>query len=409
MRLEVRGQCPQYVFVAHDVDVLIHRDDGLQIRIPAQQAEHDLARFARARLAQGDIGMEMRARAGVVHCRDAGEALLELFHHFRFARHSSQVQMLGGVAAQHIHQHGIAPAQDALHPEQVVGGTVGGVAGELAERAFIHLLGRIDHAFEHIFGIGRHRNAMTRCAHHLQRGAEQAAGDMTLVHAQWQTRRAGQHEQRMGADHHRCGQGAAQFLCGLEQPPQMTARMQAGGQGILAMQHGAMKAHVAVALLRMLGNDHAIGDVGRTVGGKVLQQRQAVQIDVVLLHQIEDRSAGQLRGGAQIARPALVFGMNAGRIDTQHAADALARSEQVGHGAGSAADGRHAARGIGGIACAHLGEQQQRMPSLLGQRTGDGGDLLISRHRLAHLQHIVGMGSAIVGQKAAQVLRRMPG
>ena len=204
MRLEVGGQCPQYVFVAHDVDVLIHRDDGLQIRIPAQQPKHDLARFARARLAQGDIGMKVRARTGVVHCRHTGKTLLQLFHHFRFARHPSQVQMLGGVAAQYIHQHGIAPAQDALHPEQIIGGAVGGVTGEFAKRAFIDLLGRIDLAFEHVFGIGRHGDAMTRCAHHLQRGAEQAAGDVTLVRTQRQTRRAGQHEQRMGADHHRC-------------------------------------------------------------------------------------------------------------------------------------------------------------------------------------------------------------
>ena len=180
--------------------------------------------------------------------------------------------------------------------------------------------------------------------------------------------------------------------------------MQAGGQGILAMQHGAMKAHVAVALLRMLGNDHAIGNVGRTVGGKVMQQWQAVQIDVVLLHQIENRAAGEFLWGTQIARPALVFGMNASRIDPQHATDALARSEQIGHGAGGAT---HNAGST--IRCAYLGEQQHRMPSLFGQGTGDGGDLLIGRHRLAHLQHIVGIGSAIVGQKAAQVLRRRLG
>ena len=49
----------------------------------------------------------------------------------------------------------------------------------------------------------------------------------------------------------------------------------------------------------------------------MLQQRQAVQIDVVLLHLIKDRSAGEFCGGAQIARPALVFGMNAGRIERE--------------------------------------------------------------------------------------------
>ena len=93
MRLDMRGNGPQHLRIVRDVDVAIHGHDSLEIRVPAEQPEHDLARFAVACLVQRDVGMEVRARVGIVHGgRRAGKRSFSFSHHFGFARQAREVR-----------------------------------------------------------------------------------------------------------------------------------------------------------------------------------------------------------------------------------------------------------------------------------------------------------------------------
>ena len=87
----------------------------------------------------------------------------------------------------------------------------------------------------------------------------------------------------------------------------------------------------------------------------------------------------------------LVFGMDArGRYAAEHAADPLARGEQVG-------DQRR-------VQALHLLEHQRRMPALRGQGPDHGGDVLVAPHRLAHRQQVLREVLAVGRDETVQVL-----
>jgi hypothetical protein len=107
MRLEMRGQRPQHLAVVRDVDIAVHRDHVFQVRVPAEQGEHDLPRLAIAALIQRHVAMKVRAGIRVMHGGDGGETRLELLAHFRFAGQPGEGQVFGVAAAHHVDQPGV--------------------------------------------------------------------------------------------------------------------------------------------------------------------------------------------------------------------------------------------------------------------------------------------------------------
>ncbi|MNK97791.1 hypothetical protein D3C87_1181380 [compost metagenome] len=298
--------------------------------------------------------------------------------------------MLGRIAADHIDQPRIAAAHHRLHAQQVVGGAIGRIAGELAERPFLDARRRVDHPFQHDLGVRRHGDAITRRPYHLKRRTEQPAGHVALVHAVRQSCRAGQHEQRMGADHHRHRQRLAGRRGALEHAPQVPARMQAGGDLAGRVQHRPVIAGVADAGLGVFGNQDGIGDVGAPVRGEVPDRGNRRQIDL-LLHDVRHRAARQHAWRLHAAAARLVLGMDAGRRDSaEHAPHALARGEQVGD------QRRGEAR--------HVLEHDGRMAVLRGQCPDQRGRVLVGGHGVAHGQDVVGIRRAVRGQKGVEVL-----
>ena len=64
--LEVGGQCPEHLGVIGDVDVVVNRDDRLEVGVPTQEAEHHLAGLTHAPLAELDVAVEVATRVRVV-------------------------------------------------------------------------------------------------------------------------------------------------------------------------------------------------------------------------------------------------------------------------------------------------------------------------------------------------------
>ena len=223
MRLEVRGQRPQHLAVVADVDITVHRDHGFQVRVPAEQGQHDLPRLAVAALIQRHVAVKMRAGIRVMHGGDGGETCLQFLAHFRFARQAREGQMLGVAAAHDVDQPGVLAPQQGVDAQHVVGRAIRGVTAEFAERAFLGVGRRVDGAFQHKLGVRRHTDAVARGFHQLQRCAEQTASDGTLIAAIGQARSGGEHEQRMRTDHHRHAQFFATLAGGLQHPPQVPA------------------------------------------------------------------------------------------------------------------------------------------------------------------------------------------
>ena len=273
-------QRPEDLRVVADVDVLVDRDHRLHVGIPAEEREHDLARFALAACAQRHIGVEVHARVRVMQARHARKALHQLLGHLGLARHAREVQVLGRVAAHDVYKDGVLAAQQRVDAEKRVRGAIGGVTGEFAERAFVNSGVGVESAFEHDLRRGGHADAVLGRLHDLERRAEQAAGDAALIRAVGEPGRGGHHEERMRADHHRHRQRPLLLPGDLQRAPQMAARMQARRQLALRVQHRAVVAEIA----RLLTHHDAVGDVRRLVGLEMLEQRQFAQVDALLHH-----------------------------------------------------------------------------------------------------------------------------
>ena len=186
----------------------------------------------------------------------------------------------------------------------------------------------------------------------------------------------------------------------LQQPPEVAARMQAGGQLGLRVQHRAVVAQIADAGVGMLGDDHRVGDVGRAVGLEVLAAAAGVRrsmsspCSISSLH----RAALDARAAPPLARARLVGRVQAAGVDAEQPADALARGEHVGRDRARRARRRASNTSSG---C--------RPPA--AKRGDDGGDLLVVAHRLGDDEHVLGMlarGSAR-GSGWKSWRRRTPG
>ncbi|MNO94421.1 hypothetical protein D3C76_860390 [compost metagenome] len=378
----MRGQRPQHLAVVADVDVAVHRDHGFQVRVPAEQGEHDLPRLAVAALLQGHVAMKMGAGIGVVHGGDGGETRLEFLAHFRFPGQPRQGQVFGVATADHVHQPGVLAPHQGVDPQHIVGRAVRGIAAEFTERAFFGVGRRVDGAFQHKLGEGRHADAIAGRLDQLQRLAKQTAGHRAFVAAEGQACRRGEHEQRMRANHHGHAQLLATLAGGLQHAPQVTARVQAGGEGLPGVAHRAVIAHVGDAGDRVLRNDDRVGDVGAAVAGEMLEHRQQCEV-----HGFAFEDFIQHRAGFHVARGDGVVGavleslVQLRRGHAEHPGDAGPGGEQVG-------DHRRAE-------VADFFADQQRVATLGGESIDQGGDVLIGAKGLRDGEHIVRVLPAI--------------
>jgi hypothetical protein len=132
---------------------------------------------------------------------------------------AGQVEVLRGVAALHVDEQRVVAAQDRIDVQQVVRGAIGGVAGELAEGAFLGVSPRVDGALQHEVGPRRNADAVHGCPDQLEGLPEQAAGDGPFVHVVADPRRGGEHEQGVPADHHGHRHRLAPVGIALQHPP----------------------------------------------------------------------------------------------------------------------------------------------------------------------------------------------
>src|SRR5207245_2507034 len=109
---------------------------------------------------------------------------------------------------------------------------------------FVDLRIRVDDAFEHELRRSRHADPMFWSTYYFERRTKQAAGDPAFVDTKAQARRSRHHEERMRADHHRDGKRLLLLLRELQQPPEMPARVQAGRELGLRVQHRTVVAQV---------------------------------------------------------------------------------------------------------------------------------------------------------------------
>src|SRR5690606_19651547 len=257
MWLKMGRECPQNFTVARDVDVLVDRNDSLQVLVPSKKAKHYLPRFSGTLLIKRDIGMEMRAGRRIMYGGNAWEALLQLFDHLCFARHPAEIQMLSRIAARHADKHWLAPPQDSLHLEQVVGGAVRRISGEFAERTFLNPSRRIENAFQDDFRVGRYANTMPWGTYDLQRLAEKATCNRTLVFAERQPGGGGNHEEGMRADDHCNRHRPPTVPRHVQEAPEMAARVEAGGKRVGRVVHCPVVAEISGAGLRVFADDDA--------------------------------------------------------------------------------------------------------------------------------------------------------
>src|SRR5471030_1030030 len=167
--------------------------------------------------------MEVRAGVRVMKCCHGGKTRLQLLAHFRLARQTRERQVLGIWTADHVDEPCIATAHHGVDAKQIVGRAVRRITGELPERTFFGVLGRIDRAFEHELRSSRYTDAVTRRAHEFKRRVEQATGYRTLIRPERYPCGSGQHEQWMSTNHHRDAEHVAALLCALQHPPEVAA------------------------------------------------------------------------------------------------------------------------------------------------------------------------------------------
>ncbi|MNE64609.1 hypothetical protein D3C80_1600290 [compost metagenome] len=145
--------------------------------------------------------------------------------------------MLGVTSADHVHQPRVFAPHQGVDPQHIVGRAIRGIAAELAKRTFLGIGRRIDRTFQDKLGIGRYADAIKRGLDQFQWGTKQATCHCAFIAAERQTCCCGKHKQRMGADHHGHAQFFTALASGLQHAPQVTARMQAGGEGLPGMAH----------------------------------------------------------------------------------------------------------------------------------------------------------------------------
>ena len=144
-------------------------------------------------------------------------------------------------------------------------------------------LAQFDVAFEHDLGVRRHLQVRRLAPHHLDRLAAQEAGDHHLVQVRRQREDGGVHGGRVGADGH--GHIHAPRIARLEPPAIVLGALLVGlpvhARGALVVDLHAVHAAVALAGVRVPGEDQRQGDEAAAVVGPALQDRVVGQREAV--------------------------------------------------------------------------------------------------------------------------------
>lgn len=146
--------------------------------------------------------------------------------------------------------------------------------------------------------------------------------------------------------------------------------MQAGGELGRRLHHRAVVAHIAAAAADALGDDDAVGDVGRAVSLEMPEQGQAAKIDFAA-DDLGNGAALHLAQRHRLVRTRLIARVQLVRRHAQHARDARSRAEQVGDdGDGNPRDALEFQHGGAG---------------LVASWEEDRCDILIRRHLLSRI------------------------
>jgi hypothetical protein len=151
----------------------------------------------------------------------------------------------------------------------------------------------------------------------------------------------------------------------------------------LGMHHGAVIGQVSGTFDR----DHGVGDVGRAIGGEVLEKRQLRQVDLVL-DDVEHRAFGNHLRIDRGTRFCLIRLMNKRFFTTQQPGDPCPRGKEVG----SDLDAVDAL------------EHHQRRPALGGERVDHRRDFLVGGDLVLDHDDVVGKPLAVVLEELVIVL-----
>ncbi len=157
------------------------------------------------------------------------------------------------------------------------------VAGVVAERPFRGHLAGVDYAFEHDLGAGRHLQVRAATFDQLGALAAQQAGKGVLGQAVGYRRYRAQNGRRVGAQHHRNGEGLTGVLFLPLTKVQSTAAVaQPAHDDLVAADHLlAIDTQILPFLVRPLGNHQAPGDQRAGIARPAGLDRNAAQIDIV--------------------------------------------------------------------------------------------------------------------------------
>ena len=200
----------------------------------------------------------------------------------------------------------------------------------------------------------------------------------------------------MTADDHDDGQVLPQLLGTACIAPEVAAAVQAGSEQVPALELHAVEAGVAHARIGVLGDDDAVGDVGAAVLGEMARDRQQPQVQLVAgEHDVEDRPA---RHDLGLVEPVAETAPRVEQLAFRHAGregQALAAAEDVRD---------HRKRAV-----ADTLEPEHRGLAARLQLHGDGGHLVVQRHRLADAEDALGSRLGKVLKEATQIAGRPPG
>ncbi len=189
---------------------------------------------------------------------------------------------------------------------------------------------RVEIAFQHPLGIGRHPDVVGHAFHHRQRGVAQRSHQPELVDRQPHHR--GDVIDRVGADHEAHRQRLAGRRARLVDRAQIAGGDQVDAGLAAAAQHQAAHAHIGPAGLRVDDEIDRGGDIGRAVGAVPEMDRERGEIGILagehdLLHR--RLRARDLDDIGLVAQPPQQLRQQLGRRDPERARDPRAAAGDV--------------------------------------------------------------------------------
>src|SRR5215471_5289351 len=363
--LHARGHCPQHFLLVEHVHVVVDHHYELESEILTESGHGRVPRLPFRGGFHGDVAVEAaRPRVRIGHRADARIVAALHLEHARLLRHGKELGVLGGDAAHDVLIESIAPVADGAYLDHVLRRPLGGVAGELGERALRLARAGEDPALQHELRLGGRFHGHAQPGHDLERLPEEAARHLVLVGVDRPfPEPAPEMEERMRADHHRYGQRLAPLLRPPLIVPEMPAAVQARAHAVTPAQFHAVEARVAHAGVGVLGHYDAVGDVGARVFREVIDDGQLAKVDLdARLHHLAHRPTLAQEGSeAPLAAPHPLV-VQALERHAEGARIAPAMAEHVGH---------HGEAGP-----SHLLEPQHGMLATALQLQHEGGDVV---------------------------------